>query len=63
MKIKKDTTIGEIIEKRPDLIPILQKKGMGCIGCPMALIETIEEGAEMHDLDIQELLDELNNSN
>lgn len=62
MKIKKDTTIGEIIEKRPDLVQTLHKKGMGCVGCPMAMIETIGQGAEAHGIDTQELLDELNSS-
>jgi hybrid cluster-associated redox disulfide protein len=33
---------------------------MGCIGCMGAATETIENGAKMHDIDVEALLKELN---
>lgn len=34
MEIKKEMTIGELIEKAPDKVDILLEAGMHCIGCP-----------------------------
>ena len=33
---------------------------MGCVGCPSAQMETVEEAALVHGLDIEELLAKLN---
>jgi len=35
---------------------------MGCIGCMGATTETIENGAKMHDIDVDALIKELNES-
>jgi len=58
--IAKEMTISEVIAKCPDTIPILMKSGMHCIGCPMAMQETLEEGLSAHGLDVDEVIDELN---
>lgn len=34
MEIKKDMTIGELIEIAPEKVDILLQAGMHCIGCP-----------------------------
>ncbi|MBT4135994.1 DUF1858 domain-containing protein [archaeon] len=59
-KITKDMTFLEIIEKHPEVAEILFEKGMHCVGCGMASMESIEQGALAHGMDIDELVDELN---
>jgi hybrid cluster-associated redox disulfide protein len=59
-KIKKDTSLGEIAAKYPKAAEVLAKKGMACVGCPMAMMETVEMGAKSHGLDVNKLLKEMN---
>lgn len=58
--INKDMTIGEIIRNNPDFVEILMAFGMGCVGCPSAQGETLEEAAAVHGLNLEGLLAELN---
>lgn len=58
--ITKDTTIGEVVKNFPDKIDILMDFGMGCIGCPASLSETIEQAAMVHGLDVDDLMEALN---
>lgn len=60
MNITKDMTIGEIVRQFPEKIEILMGFGMGCVGCPSAQVETIEEAALVHGLKLDELLEALN---
>jgi len=61
MKITKDMTIGEVIRANPKSVPVLMSFGMGCVGCPSAQMETLEEAAEVHGMDIDMMLEALNN--
>ncbi|WP_160688409.1 DUF1858 domain-containing protein [Clostridium sp. C2-6-12] len=58
--ITKDLTIGEIIRMKEDAPQILMSFGMGCVGCPSAQAETIEEASKVHGLNLDELLAALN---
>lgn len=60
MEIKKEMTIGEVIREKPASINILAGFGMGCVGCPSAQSETLEEACMVHGLDIDVLLEKLN---
>ena len=60
MEIKKDMTIGELLEKTPEKAEILLEAGMHCLGCPASQAETIEEACEVHGIDIEELINQLN---
>jgi len=60
-KITKKTTMGEIMDLDPELGDELALEGMFCAGCPMARRETIEEGAFVHGIDPDELVEKLNN--
>jgi len=55
-EITKDMTIGEIIAKDQNVIPILLEAGMHCLGCPASQGESLEEAAMVHGLDINELM-------
>ena len=58
--ITKDNTIGEVIQMNPAAAEILMRFGMGCIGCPSAQVETIEQACEVHGIELEELLKALN---
>lgn len=60
MEIKKDMTIGEILRMKPEAAGILMSFGMGCIGCPSAQAETIEEAAMVHGINADDLVKALN---
>lgn len=57
----KSTPIIEALRSHPQAREIFAKHGMGCIGCMGSMTETIENGATMHDIDVDSLLLELNN--
>lgn len=58
--ISKSTPIIEALRSHPRAREIFAKHGMGCIGCMGSLTETVENGASMHDIDVEALLAELN---
>ncbi|NLN41526.1 MAG: DUF1858 domain-containing protein [Clostridiales bacterium] len=60
MKIKRDMTIGELLRTYPQVIETLLQFNMGCIGCPSAQAETLEEAAMVHGINIDYLLEKLN---
>lgn len=60
MEIKKDTIIGDLIEECPEKAEILMNAGMHCLGCIAASGETLEQACEVHEIDVNELLKELN---
>lgn len=59
-KVTKDMVIGDIIAINRGIIPILMNAGMHCIGCPSSQMETLEEAALVHDMQVDELVDEIN---
>ena len=60
MSITKDMTIGEVVRTNPEKAEVLMSFGMGCVGCPSAQSETIEEAAIVHGLNLDALLEALN---
>ncbi|MGL5088867.1 DUF1858 domain-containing protein [Cetobacterium sp.] len=58
--ITKNTIIAEIIDINPKGAGILMGYGMGCIGCPSAQMETLEQACEIHGLNLEEVLNKLN---
>jgi hybrid cluster-associated redox disulfide protein len=59
-KITKDMAINTIVEKYPKTALVLMEYGFHCIGCPASQSETIEQGAELHQVDLKKLLEDLN---
>ena len=59
--INKDMTLGELLDRYPTSEDILVGFGMHCFSCPMSRMETIEEASEVHDIDLNLLLEKLNN--
>ena len=60
MKISKDMTIGELIRLDQNIIAILMRAGMHCIGCPSAQGESLEEAFFVHGIDADILEDQIN---
>ena len=61
-KITKKTKLSEITENEK-VVEALFEVGLHCVGCPMSMQETIEEGCKAHgmsDKDIDELIGRLN---
>ncbi len=58
--ITKETTIGDILNIKPEAIPVLMEIGMHCIGCPASQGETVAEAAAVHGVDADELVRRMN---
>ena len=58
--ITKDMVIGEVINAHPDLVRTFFANGMMCIGCPASQGESIDEAAQVHGLDADQLVNALN---
>ena len=59
-KVDKSMIINELIQIDENLIYILMREGMHCIGCPSAQMETLEEAAYVHGMDPDDLVARLN---
>ena len=58
--IDKMTPIGEVVAKYPETVKVFGDVGLGCAGCKAALFESIEQGARVHGIDVDRLLEGLN---
>jgi len=45
----------------PKAVEILMSFGMGCIGCPASQNESIEQAVAVHEINLENLLQSLNN--
>ena len=60
MTINKDTTIGDLLQECPEKASLLLEAGMHCLGCPASQAETLEEACDVHGIDVEELVKQLN---
>lgn len=58
-RITKNTTIGELLRIDPEIAEVLSSIGMHCAGCPSARGETLEQAAEVHGLDADDLVEDI----
>ena len=61
-KITKDMVLGEVIMKYPRTMEVFFKYNLPCAMCHFASGETIEQAAELHEVNLAKLLKELNKS-
>ncbi|MCI6430859.1 MAG: DUF1858 domain-containing protein [Oliverpabstia sp.] len=59
-KISKDMIIAELIQVDPNIVAILMRAGMHCIGCPSAQGESLEEACLVHGIDADLLTEQIN---
>lgn len=60
MTVTKEMIISDVLKANPQAAMILMNNGMGCLGCPSSQSETLEQAVEIHGMDIEKLLGELN---
>ncbi len=58
--VNKQMSIGEVLTINRNTAPIFMSFGMGCLGCPHATAESIEQAAMVHGIDADKLVEELN---
>jgi hybrid cluster-associated redox disulfide protein len=58
--VHKKMSFSELLEKHPEAAEELFGAGMHCAQCPIASFETIEQGANAHGLDSNELIKKIN---
>ena len=56
-----DTNIGDLVLFHPETAELLFSIGLHCLGCPASGVETVSKAAEVHGLDTDELVLQLNN--
>lgn len=49
--ITKDMLMNDIIEKYPQVAPILMGYGLHCVGCHFSSFDTLENGIKIHGMD------------
>lgn len=58
--VNKDMVIAEIISIDRGIIPILLQSGMHCLGCPSAQGESLAEATQVHGINADELVNQIN---
>ncbi|MBE6038929.1 MAG: DUF1858 domain-containing protein [Anaerofustis stercorihominis] len=58
--VTKDMGIMEVVQEYPQLIEVFRRFDMGCVGCLAANYESIEQGANAHEVNIDALMIALN---
>ena len=59
-KITKESTIQEALKINPSCAEVLLSVGMHCLGCAMARGETVEQAAQVHNVNADELVKKMN---
>ncbi len=60
VKFTKDSLIADVLKQKPQTAGIFFELGMPCLGCVVALGESIEAAAQAHGIDMAELLKRVN---
>ncbi len=59
-KITKEMTFAQVMRMHQDVVKVLAKYNLGCIGCMGAQAETLEQGCSAHGLDVEDVVKDLN---
>ena len=59
-KVSKDMLIGQLLQIDANIAPILMRAGMHCLGCTSSQMESLEEAAMVHGLDVDVLVNQIN---
>ncbi len=59
-KITKEMKIADVLRVKPQAAGIFFAYGMHCLGCSIAVNESIEDASMVHGIDVDELLKRLN---
>ena len=59
-QITKDMTIEAVVQQFPETVQVFSRYGVACLGCSAAQFDNVEQGAVIHGLDAEQLVEELN---
>ena len=59
-QIRHDMIIRDVVARYPEVMEVMFGYGVHCVGCGYSAFETIEQGAMLHKIDLQEYLEDLN---
>ena len=59
-KVNKEMLVSEVLQINDGLAPILMAAGMHCLGCPSSQMESIEDACSVHDMNVDDLVNKLN---
>ncbi len=60
MTILKENTIEEVVINYPETTMVFMKHGLHCVGCHVSAVETVEQGAMAHGINVDALVADLN---
>ncbi|OPJ55427.1 DUF1858 domain-containing protein [Alkalithermobacter paradoxus] len=60
-KVTKDMTIMQVLNQDREVAHVFMKHGLHCLGCPGATMESIGDAANVHGINLETLLNDLNN--
>jgi hybrid cluster-associated redox disulfide protein len=60
--IERTMTIGEIVRRYPQTLAVFERYGLDCFECQIADYEALEHGADVHKVDVEALLRDLNSA-
>ena len=58
--VTKDMTFAQVMRMHPDVVKVLAKYNLGCIGCMGAQAETLEQGCGAHGLNVDDIVSDIN---
>ena len=56
----KTMQIGELLRINPNVKDVLMGFGLHCFGCPMSQMETLEQAAGVHGVDVDLMVEKIN---
>ena len=59
-KVTKDMTFAQVMRMHPDVVKVLARFNLGCVGCMGAQAESLEQGCGAHGIDVDAVVKELN---
>ena len=60
IEVNKTTQIGEVLNLNPNVKEVLMGFGLHCFGCPMSQMESLEEAAAVHGVDVDLMVEKIN---
>jgi len=59
-QVTKDMTFAAVMRMHPDVVKVLAKYNLGCIGCMGAQNESLEQGCAAHGINVDDIVSDLN---
>ncbi len=60
MTVTKDSLIGDVLDANMETAQFFLEMGMHCLGCPASRGESIEQACEVHGVDCDQLVKDIN---